>query len=217
MVVAGMRRVPLIEKLVRAKCALFDFDGVVADTEPLYVELDRRALAVFGYEATDEELEGFVGKASEVEGPALLVQHGIQATEEDYLAVWDSDRDIYGNPGLAPNPGLPELWACLRKRGCRIAVVSTTRCASLVRALNNFGMLTYVDAIVGREMVSRMKPDPEPYLRALEILGADAADAVAFDDSSSGVASARAAGVYTVCYRGDSAADARLTDFRDLL
>ena len=86
-----------------------------------------------------------------------------------------------------------------------------------MRALNNFGLLTYVDAIVGREMVSRMKPDPEPYLRALEILGVDATDAVAFDDSSSGVASARAAGVYTVCYRGDSAADARLTDFRDLL
>lgn len=217
MAVAGMRRVPLIEKLIHAKCALFDFDGVVADTEPLYVELDRRALAALGYEATDEELEGFVGKASEVEGPALLARHGIQATEEDYLAVWDSDRDIYGNPGLAPNPGLPELWARLRDRGCRIAVVSTTRCASLVRALNNFGLLTYVDAIVGREMVSRMKPDPEPYLRALEILGVDAADAVAFDDSSSGVASARAAGVYTVCYRGDSAADARLMDFRDLL
>jgi len=65
MAAAGMRRVSLIEKLVRAKCALFDFDGVVADTEPLYVELDRRALAAFGYEATGEELEGFVGKASE--------------------------------------------------------------------------------------------------------------------------------------------------------
>lgn len=207
----------MIQRLAGAKCALFDFDGVVADTEPLYVELDRRALAALGYEATDEELEGFVGKASEVEGPALLARHGIQATEADYLAVWDSDRDIYGNPALEPSPGLPELWARLRERGCRIAVVSTTRCASLVRALNNFGLLTYVDAIVGREMVSRMKPDPEPYLRALEILGVDAADAVAFDDSSSGVASARAAGVYTVCYRGTSDADARLMDFRDLL
>ena len=67
----------MIEELAGATCALFDFDGVVADTEPLYVELDRRALAALGYEATDEELEGFMGKASEVEGPALLVRHGI--------------------------------------------------------------------------------------------------------------------------------------------
>ena len=212
-----MGRATIREQLALARCALFDFDGVIADTEPLYVELDRHALRALGYEATDEELNGFIGKASEVEGPALLRRHGIQASQEDYLSVWDSDRDIYGSPELVPNPGLPELWESLRERGCRIAVVSTTRCISLVRALNNFGLLTYVDAIVGREMVSHMKPDPEPYLRALQILGREAGEAIAFDDSPPGVASARAAGVYTVCYRGDALADAQLDDFDELL
>lgn len=215
----------------QARYALFDFDGVIADTEPLYIDLDRAALAALGYEATDEDLESFIGKASEVAGPELLAKHGIRATTEDYLAVWDSDAGIYGRDDLEPSPGLRELWERLRERGCRIAVVSTTRCVSLVRALNHFGMLTYVDAIVGREMVSRPKPDPEPYERGLALLagmegeGADEARAraVAFDDSPSGIASARAAGIFAACYTGASAtlpvdgADATVASFSVLL
>ena len=217
--------------LEQAGYALFDFDGVIADTEPLYIDLDRAALAALGYEATDEDLESFIGKASEVAGPELLAEHGICATTEDYLAVWDSDAGIYGREDLEPSPGLRELWERLRERGCRIAVVSTTRCVSLVRALNHFGMLTYVDAIVGREMVSRPKPDPEPYERGLAFLaglegeGADEARAraVAFDDSPSGIASAKAAGIFAACYTGASAtlpvdgADATVASFSALL
>ncbi len=217
--------------LKQAKYALFDFDGVIADTEPRYIDLDRAALAALGYEATDKDLESFIGKASEVAGPELLARHGIQATSEDYLAVWDSDAEIYGREDLEPSPGLRELWERLRERGCRIAVVSTTRCVSLVRALNRFGILTYVDAIVGREMVSHAKPDPEPYERGLALLaemeGEEAASArrraVAFDDSPSGIASARGAGILAVCYTGASmtlpveGADATISSFSALL
>ena len=217
--------------LEQAGYALFDFDGVIADTEPLYIDLDRAALAARGYEAADEDLESFIGKASEVAGPELLAEHGVYATTDDYLAVWDSDAGIYGREDLEPSPGLRELWERLRERGCRIAVVSTTRCVSLVRALNHFGMLTYVDAIVGREMVSRPKPDPEPYERGLALLaslegeGADEARAraVAFDDSPSGIASAKAAGIFAACYTGASAtlpvdgADTTVSSFSALL
>ena len=206
----------------RIEYALFDFDGVIADTEPLYVELDRRVLRHFGYEATDAELEGFIGLSSEVESRKLLAAHGIQVSHEEYRGVWNSDTQIYGDPGLEPNPGLADLWRRLRAGGAKIAVVSSSPTSGLVRALNHFGLLSCVDAIVGAEMVGKKKPDPEPYLRALEYLApgdvdAARARAVAFDDSSAGVASAVAAGIYTVCYRGGaaarSAADETLEDF----
>ena len=194
--------------LSRIEFALFDFDGVIADTNPLYMELDRTTLEHFGYEPTDEELRGFIGHSSEVVGPELLASKGISITTEDYLGVWDSDKKIYGGPNLEPSPGLRELWETLAERGIRIAVVSTTRCVSLVRALNHFQMLSYVDIIVGREMVEHRKPHPEPYLRALEFLVPGekdvAARALAVDDSRAGVASAKAAGIYTVCYQGSS-------------
>lgn len=209
-------------KLKDCSVALFDFDGVIADTEPLYMALDRRTLATFGYEASDDDVRAFIGKASEVEGPALLADHGIHVTREEWRAAWDRDHLIYGDPSLSPSPGLPELWTGLVKRGARIAVVSTTSVTSLVRALNNFDLLRFVDIVVGDEFVERHKPDPEPYLRALKLLHADAREAVAFDDSPSGVASAQSAGIYTVCYQGASegqpviGADAYLNDFRAL-
>ena len=150
--------------------ALFDFDGVIADTEPLYVELDRQAIRHFGYDPTDEEVLSFVGHPSEILAPELLAKHGISITTEQYLEVWDADGMIYGSPDLEPSPGLPELWNELAARGTKIGVVSTTPCSSLVRALNHFQLLSLVSVIVGRELVSERKPNPEPYRTALSYL-----------------------------------------------
>lgn len=188
--------------------ALFDFDGVIADTNPLYLELDRMALRHFGYDPTDNELRSLMGHPSEVAGPELLAAHGIHITSEGYLGIWDSDRDIYDSPTLIPSPGLHELWDSLVVRNIKIAVVSTTRCVSLVRALNHFRLLSHVDAIVGREMVTHYKPHAEPYLCGLGLLATGDDDAavraIAVDDSQAGVTSARAAGIYTICYQGSA-------------
>lgn len=193
--------------------ALFDFDGVIADTEPLYVELDRRAIRHFGYDPTDEEVLSFVGHPSEVLAPELLARHGISVTTEQYLEVWDADGLIYGSPDLVPSPGLPELWAELVARGVKVGVVSTTPCASLVRALDRFQLLSHVSVIVGRELAAERKPSPEPYRTALSYLAPGEKDAalraIAVEDSRAGVTAARAAGIYTVQYLGATSADRR--------
>lgn len=191
--------------------ALFDFDGVIADTEPLYVELDRRAIRHFGYDPTDEEVLSFVGHPSEVLAPQLLARHGIDVTTNQYLEVWDADGMIYGSPDLAPSPGLPELWDELVARGVAIGVVSTTPCASLVRALDHFRLLSHVSVIVGRELVHERKPSPEPYETALAYLAPGEKDAplraLAVEDSRAGITAARAAGIFTVQYLGAASAD----------
>ena len=191
--------------------ALFDFDGVIADTEPLYVELDRRAIRHFGYDPTDEEVLSFVGHPSEVLAPELLARHGISITTEQYLEVWDADGMIYGSPDLEPSPGLRELWDELVARGTKIGVVSTTPCSSLVRALNHFQLLSHVSVIVGRELAGERKPSPEPYQTALTYLAPGEKSpelrALAVEDSRAGITAARAAGIYTVQYLGAASAD----------
>lgn len=194
----------------RLSYALFDFDGVVLDTEPLYMELDRAILANFGHDPTDEELLAFVGKSSSQMGVALLAAHGIDCTVEQYKAARpDPLGAVYANPQVPAIAGLPELWAQLDARGVAIAVVSTTACAELVAALDRLGLMRHVSCVVGRELVGRLKPDPEPYLRALELLCPEdpagaAREAVVVDDSPAGVASARAAGVLAIGFRGGS-------------
>lgn len=191
--------------------ALFDFDGVVLDTEPLYMQLDRAILTNFGYEPTEEDLLSFVGKSSSRMGVALLAAHGIDCTVGQYKAARpDPLGAIYANPDVGPIAGLPELWAGLDGRGVAIAVVSTSACAELVAALDRLGLMRHVSAVVGRELVGRLKPDPEPYLAALGHLapGRDLAEAareaVVVDDSPAGIASARAAGAFAVGFQGAS-------------
>ncbi len=205
--------------------ALFDFDGVIADTEPLYQESDRRALVALGYEPTPEELRSFIGHPTERLAPKILAAHGIDATPEQVLANRNVTRDIYGNPALKPNPGLAELWQRLRETGAKVAVVSTSHCADIVLALDLFGLLGLVDVIVGREHVEKTKPDPDPYLRALAFLAPGdataASRAVIFEDSPAGIASAKAAGAHVVAYQGSdipqdaSAADEKIRSFQE--
>lgn len=188
--------------------ALFDFDGVIADTEPLFLELDRQALVQLGYTPTDDELHSFIGHPSEIMVPALLERHGIHKTSEDYLALRDVSKGIYGNPALEPMAGIAELWRRLRDRDVRVAVVSSSRAADLVGALGRWGLLSCIDALVAREHVSRTKPDPEPYLKALAVLSPNGNEpqlrGIAFEDSPTGIAAAKAAGLYTVGFAGGS-------------
>lgn len=184
--------------------ALFDFDGVISDTVPLYLEMDRHAIEHFGYMPTEDELLSFVGHPSEILAPRLLAEHGINVTVEQFREVWDAEHLIYGSPDLKPSPGLPELWEELSTRGVKIGVVSTTPCSSLVRALDHFQLLSRVSVIVGRELVRNHKPDPEPYRTALAYLAPEdpeaAERAIAVEDSGTGIRAARGAGLFTVQY-----------------
>ena len=190
--------------------ALFDFDGVILDSEPFYIETDRKVISSFGYEPTDEELYTFMGRSSSKMGTALLAAHGIEITIEQYKAARPNPlTTIYDNPEIPAIEGLRELWQQLAEKNVRIGVVSTSLCAPLAAALNRLGLMSFVDVLVGRELVSHTKPDPEPFLKALSYLAPtatpqEARKAIAVDDSPSGIASAHAAGMYAIGFQGSS-------------
>jgi HAD superfamily hydrolase (TIGR01509 family) len=102
-------------------------------------------------------------------------------------------------------------------------VVSTTRHSLVTTALGRIGLADLVDLVVGGDDVEHHKPDLEPYARALEVFGVAPTDAVAFEDSPSGVASAQAVGVYTLGFTGSCvphelpAADERFASFTQLM
>lgn len=209
--------------------ALFDFDGVIADTEPLYLELDRVALAKLGYEATNADLRSFLGHPSERRAPELLAEHGIEATAAQFVEARGSVSCIYGSELLEPSAGLEALWEWLHERGVRVGVVSSTHVADLVLALNRWNLLRLVDVVVGRELVSATKPNPDPYLTALGYLAPElsheeaASYALAVEDSPVGLRAAQAAGIHAIAFTGNSVeqdtsmADERCESFHELL
>lgn len=190
----------------RIDAALFDFDGTLCDTEPSNLAFLRRLMEEFGAPVTDEEVRSFAGAHPDEVIPPLLRKHGSSRTYEEFVVARDDLYPAYATADLRPMPGSVELLRDLRSRGVRLAVVTTGAARCVLTALARMGMLPLFDAIVTGEMSARPKPAPDPYLEGLRLLGADAAHAVAFEDSPSGIRSAQAAGIHAIGFAGGSVA-----------
>jgi HAD superfamily hydrolase (TIGR01509 family) len=192
----------MLEKPAAPKAVLFDFDGTIAETEALSSLHVAQVLRAYGIEATQEELWGMVGNDDAVTVPPMLARATRPVTFEDYLRDMDDCRETYFHMALEPFEGVVAFIEGLRERGIATAIVSSTSSFNVVMALNRLGMVRLFDAIVCGDMAERLKPDPCLYLRAMEVLGVEAGECIAYEDSPSGIAAAHAAGLYTIAFTG---------------
>lgn len=203
----------------RLDAALFDFDGTLCNTEVHNLALVRDVMGELGVPMSDEELFSISGGNDREVIPPLLERHGSPHTIDDYERLLDFCYRTYSERDLRLEPGARELIEGLRARGTAVALVSTTISRCILTALDRLRALDLFDVVVCGDMVTRRKPDPEPYLRALELLGADASHAAVFEDSRTGVMAGLAAGCYvfgcTRCALGQdlSAADELVDTF----
>jgi HAD superfamily hydrolase (TIGR01509 family) len=100
--------------------------------------------------------------------------------------------------GAPPMPGASALVAALRERGVPVGLASNSPRVFVDRALGVAGMLDAFDVTVAGDEVPLPKPAPDSYLAAADALGADPTACVALEDSNTGVAAARAAGMYVI-------------------
>jgi sugar-phosphatase len=114
-------------------------------------------------------------------------------------------------------PGVADAIAALLRRGMPLAIASSGLRPSIEEVLDNHGLRGSFRAIIGGEDVTRGKPDPEPYLRAAAALGVDPAGCLVFEDSSVGVAAAKAAGAVCVAVRNALAKITQQLDAADLI
>ena len=204
------------------KAALFDFDGTLADTERFGIQLDEKAYAFYGITPTPAEKASLAGTDGSQSIPALFRAHGLDVSAEEFFARRGPSDIIYLEFPIKASAGARGVMHRLRAAGARIAVVSTTRHALVETGLRRIALADLVDLVIGGDDVEHHKPDPEPYARALEAFCVTPTEAVAFEDSPSGVTSAQAAGVYTFGFTGSCVphelpgADERFSSFTEL-
>ena len=179
------------------KALLFDLDGTLAETDSLHLPTWVEALLPHGIEV-DEAFyrENISGRANaEIVGdllPNLSAQKGREIVEAKEAGFRERAGD------LEPLPGLMEFLESAKGRGLRTGLVTNAPRENVAAVLAALGLEDFFDAVVPAEEVRAAKPDPEPYLTALEKLGAEPGEALAFEDSLSGIRSAVDAGVPTV-------------------
>ena len=194
---------------MRTTALIFDFDGLLMDTE-------STVLASWQYEWRQYQLE--------LAADGFFPDHGGDVTEHRYdklaAAVGpDYDRTASHARRIAHRDGLnaaldlaPGIGAWLDQAdelGLRLAVASSSPRAWVTRLLGQVGQLDRFATVVCGDEVEQVKPDPGVYLLALDQLGVEPEQAVAFEDSPHGVAAAKAAGLRCVAVPNPHADPAR--------
>ena len=176
---------------------LWDMDGTLVDTEPVWWAAERALVEAHGGTWSDEQALSLVGSQLEVSAEVLRVQGGVDLPVPEVIEVLAASvvADLVKGPRW--RPGARELVAGLAEAGVPQALVTMSWRHIADAMLGHLPEGTF-DAVVTGEVCERGKPHPEPYLRAAEALGVRPEDCVAVEDSPTGVASAVAAGVPVV-------------------
>lgn len=182
---------------------IFDFDGLIVDTETAILEAWRQVHEEDGREADPRILHAIVGHVDMAADlwtayPASEDRDGLAAR---FLKL--TRRRCEAAPVL---PGVVELLDEARAAGLRLAVASNSSHRHVDAHLAARGLLERFAAVVCREDVPRGKPAPDLYLAALARLGLGAEEAVAFEDSLPGHEAAAAAGLRVVVVPNPSTA-----------
>lgn len=187
---------------MKKKAILFDFDGVLFPTEELRSQAHVATVKRFGGMVQPDlyaRIKG-VGKSHEEVRRMFIQASGIRVVHERYTAVFQEMlANLYRN--VQPTPGILKILERLRNNGHTLAVVSSSNAQEVYPLLEAAGIQQWFAAVVTGDKVLHKKPAPGLYLLALQELGVSAKDAIAVEDSESGLQSARAAGILAIAFR----------------
>ncbi|WP_309605528.1 HAD family phosphatase [Phenylobacterium sp.] len=182
----------------QVKAVVFDMDGLLVDTETVIFRAMQQASEGIGADlpfAVFQRMVGLQDAASDL----IVVEHFGQGFDLD---AWSKAVRVHAKAqmaaGVALKAGVVEILDQLQKAGLPCAIATSSSLASVQRNLGPHGLVERFGALVTRDLQTRGKPHPEPYLKAAEMLGVAASDCLALEDSHNGVRSASSAGMMTI-------------------
>jgi HAD superfamily hydrolase (TIGR01509 family) len=181
-------------------------DGVLADSEPVYYAAMNAVVAELGKEVTPELQTSVMGHGVAESWAAVAQALAIQGPLDDLVARYDRTLCRLLAEIHDPLPGVRDLVASLRERGVPIGLASSSWPDWIDALLGGIGLTGTFDAIASATMVEHGKPAPDIYLLAADRLGIAPSRCIAIEDTPTGLAAARAAGMFTVQVRAASTA-----------
>lgn len=188
------------------RAVVFDMDGVLADSEPVYLDAVNAVLASLGKQMSPELHEAIMGHGVEATWEVLIARLYLPGTVSDYLAPYDRELVERLAKLSQPLPGVRELVEELRRRGVPIAVASSSWPGWIDALLGGIGLKDAFEIRVSATMVAHPKPAPDLYLLAAERIGVLPAECIAIEDTGTGLRAAKAAGMFAVQVRAASTA-----------
>lgn len=179
------------------KAVIFDFDGVLVDSEHANVGAAAQTFREFGHSLSDAQIKRVPGMSSKDYIPLFLRELGLppelfenfnKKIWENYLALWDTDM-------VKPMPFAYEVVKMLGERGVVCSIATSNHMISIEKFINRFGFHDMFSRILTGEDVVNRKPHPEVYLTMKKQLGFADSEMIAVEDTGHGLASAKDAGL----------------------
>ena len=207
------------------KAIIFDMDGVLVDSEPHHVKIEKKLFAKLGLNISDDEHSTYMGKATGVMWKEIIRDKKLTLSSDHLVeqTILESKQHFSSQKDLVPMPGVVELLEKISQKGIPMAVASSSGQEIIDIILNITGLQKYFTHMVSSEFVGGSKPEPDIFLHTAALLSAKPEECIVIEDSTNGIRAAKAANMFCVAYNGASAdmqdqslADEQIEDYSEL-
>ena len=179
------------------EAVFFDMDGLMVDSEPEWLLSETEVTASFGYKWLEQDQVACLGGPLTTVGQYMFDRCGQQQSPEYFTQTLIDTQVARMRLNTPTMPGALELLQELQSHGIKTALVSASPRNIVDAVLDNLGHDLFPFSISSDDVV-RTKPDPEGYLKAATISGADISNCLILEDSLTGMNAAIASGAYLI-------------------
>jgi HAD superfamily hydrolase (TIGR01509 family) len=180
----------------KIKAIIFDFDGVIVDSEPVHEKAELQTCLEYGMKVPQAEWDNFRG--TKIENIFSFVSQKYGTGKEPIEKMIEHKIELYlfhALNELELIPGAYDFLSSLKQQGkYRLALTTSGRLIQQGKILNKFGLTDFFEVIVTSDDSKLGKPNPEPYLVTVKKLGERPEDCLVIEDSDNGIVSAKGAG-----------------------
>ncbi len=181
-----------------SRAVIFDFDGLIVDTETPEFHAWQEIYRRHGTELAIETWLPCIGTGSVFDPHAHMEELIGRTLDREEIAIVRRtlNQELVAREAL--RPGVRQTLETAQSLGWKIGLASSSSRAWVEPHLERLGIFEFFEDLQTRDLVEKVKPDPALYRQALFALGVEAGEAVALEDSLNGLRAARAAGIFTV-------------------
>lgn len=204
------------------KAVIFDMDGVLIDSEPEYMEMNRKLFYGLGIDFENSDFDQYVGMSSFKMWSRIKERHNL-INDVDELIETERRKmfDILSSDKISGSvKGIPELLTELKSNDIVLNVASSSAKINIELILNKLSLTKFFNTIVSGEEVKNGKPAPDIFLLVSDKTGIPPEKCLVIEDSSNGVTAAKSAGMKCIGFKNSgtnlqdlSGADFNIMDF----
>lgn len=193
------------------KGVIFDMDGVIIDSEPIHVKLERALLEEVGGDYSKINHDGFMGTTDAHLWSTLKKQFNIKLSVNE-LIYMKQERFIKNLDQVPLVNNVLNLMESLHGKGIKLGLASSNNEKAVEAVKNKYGLARYMGIFTNGEAVSKGKPDPEIFLSTAKYMNLEPENCIVIEDTRNGVLAAKAARMKCIGYQNKNSGDQDLSE-----